>query len=75
MDPNDVTVTSWNGEPNYECNYCQFKTLDELTMAEHIMRHRWMGDIGVQTPPPPGAEETYKAIIAMPAKKRKAGGE
>lgn len=34
-----VTITNWKGYKNYECNHCEFATLNRNKMEEHTYVH------------------------------------
>lgn len=42
-------TSEWAGHPNFECAYCEFKTLDEEEMKFHVGFHVSAGD--AEAPP------------------------
>lgn len=34
------TVTQWHGLPNYNCNQCQFSTINQSEMLKHLEIHQ-----------------------------------
>ena len=36
--PDSYRVTDWAGHPNYECNKCQFASLDKFKLYSHLIQ-------------------------------------
>lgn len=48
------TTTKWSGKSNYECDSCQFATLNEADIKEHVKFH----DLGAVAGNAPAATDT-----------------